>query len=158
MNGGMYSDMNWVAEKEELRAAIVSQDETKFSEALTNLFKKIDDDLVARSQNMTAEHVDRYILQERGQDQLTKEERNYYNQVIEKRGFENLDVVMPSTTFDRVFEDLEKNHPLLSKIDFQNGTGLIKWIVRDGEVTGAVWGPLTGKIKEELSNGFHEIV
>lgn len=157
MNGGMFSDMNWLSEKEELRAAIVSQDETKFSEALTNLFKKIDDDLVARSQNMTAEQVDRYILQERGQDQLTKEERNYYNQVIEKRGFENLDVVMPTTTFDRVFEDLEKNHPLLSKIDFQNATGLIKWIVRDGEVTGAVWGPLTGKIKEELSNGFHEV-
>ena len=132
MNGGMFSDMNWLSEKEELRAAIVSQDETKFSEALTNLFKKIDDDLVARSQNMTAEQVDRYILQERGQDQLTKEERNYYNQVIEKRGFENLDVVMPTTTFDRVFEDLEKNHPLLSKIDFQNATGLIKWIVRDG--------------------------
>ncbi len=37
MNGGMFSDMNWLAEKEELRAAIVSQDETKFSEALTNL-------------------------------------------------------------------------------------------------------------------------
>lgn len=157
MNGGMYSDMNWLTEKEELRAAIASQDEAKFSEALTNLFKKIDEDLVARSQNMTAEQVDRYILQGRGQDQLTKEERNYYNQVIEKRGFENLDVVMPTTTFDRVFEDLEKNHPLLSKIDFQNATGLIKWIVRDGEVTGAVWGPLTGKIKEELSNGFHEV-
>ena len=83
MNGGMYSDMNWLTEKEELRAAIASKDEAKFSEALTNLFKKIDDDLVARSQNMTAEQVDRYILQERGQDQLTKEERNYYNQVIE---------------------------------------------------------------------------
>lgn len=157
MNGGMHSDMNWLTEKEELRAAIASQDEAKFSEALTNLFKKIDEDLVARSQNMTAEQVDRYILQERGQDQLTKEERNYYNQVIEKRGFENLDVVLPTTTFDRVFEDLEKNHPLLSKIDFQNATGLIKWIVRDGEVTAAVWGPLTGKIKEELSNGFHEV-
>ncbi len=157
MNAGMYADMNWMNEKEQLRAAIVANDETQFSEALTNLFKKIDDDLVARSQSMTAEQVDRYILQERGQDQLTKEERNYYNQVIEKRGFENLDVVMPTTTFDRVFEDLEKNHPLLSKIDFQNATGLIKWIVRDGEVTGAVWGPLTGKIKEELSNGFHDI-
>lgn len=157
MNGGMYSDMNWLAEKEELRAAIVSQDETKFSEALTNLFKKIDEDLVARSQKMNSEQVDRYILQERGQDQLTKEERNYYNQVIEKRGFENLDVTLPTTTFDRVFEDLEKNHPLLSKIDFQNATGLVKWIVRDGEVTGAVWGPLTGKIKDELSNGFHEV-
>lgn len=157
MNGGMYSDMNWLSEKEELRAAIVSQDETKFSEALTNLFKKIDEDLVARSQKMNSEQVDRYILQERGQDQLTKEERNYYNQVIEKRGFENLDVTLPTTTFDRVFEDLEKNHPLLSKIDFQNATGLVKWIVRDGEVTGAVWGPLTGKIKDELSNGFHEV-
>lgn len=119
MNGGMYSDMNWLTEKEELRAAIVSQDETKFSEALTNLFKKIDEDLVARSQKMNSEQVDRYILQERGQDQLTKEERNYYNQVIEKRGFENLDVTLPTTTFDRVFEDLEKIILYFRKLTFK---------------------------------------
>lgn len=61
---------------------------------------------------------------------------------------------MPKTIFDRVFEDLQLNHPLLAEIDFINTTGTIEWIMRTAEATGAVWGPLTGKINEELANGF----
>ena len=107
----------------------------------------------ARSE-MRKELSDRATLEARGQAQLTSEERSYYEAVVEKRGFEDLGVVMPKTIFDRVFEDLQLNHPLLSEIDFINTTGSIEWIVRTAEATGAVWGPLTGKITEELSNGF----
>ena len=97
---------------------------------------------------------DRSTLEASGQAQLTSEERKYYEKVIEKRSFDGVEDVMPKTIFERVFEDLQREHPLLSKIDFHNTTGSMRWILRTEECVGAFWGKLTDAITKELDNGF----
>ncbi|YBH75112.1 mAjor capsid protein a (plasmid) [Clostridioides difficile] len=89
--------------------------------------------------------------------QLTSEERAYYSQVIEKRGFTDLEITMPRTIFDRVFDDLEQNHPLLSAITFENTTGVTEWVIRKTGTEAAWWGQLTDPIKKELEGGFAKI-
>lgn len=141
--------------QEQVRAALESKDEKEIAAAFGVMARSIEKTILkeARSE-MQKELSDRATLEARGQAQLTSEERSYYANVIEKRGFEGVDVTMPKTIFDRVFEELQLNHPLLSEIDFINTTGSIEWIMRTAEATGAVWGPLTSAITEELSNGF----
>lgn len=148
-------DLKQTEVQEQLRSALEGQDEKEIAAAFGAMARSIEQDILreARSE-MQKELSDRATLEARGQAQLTSEERSYYEAVVEKRGFEGIDVVMPKTIFDRVFEDLQLNHPLLSEIDFINTTGSIEWIMRTSEAAGAVWGPLTGKITEELSNGF----
>ena len=148
-------DLKQTEVQEQLRSALEGQDEKEIAAAFGEMARSIEKEILreARSE-MQKELSDRATLEARGQAQLTSEERSYYDAVVEKRGFEDLDVVMPKTIFDRVFEDLQLNHPLLSEIDFINTTGSIEWIMRTAEATSAVWGPLTGKITEELSNGF----
>ncbi|EUJ56632.1 major capsid protein [Listeria fleischmannii FSL S10-1203] len=63
---------------------------------------------------------------------------------------------MPATVFERVFEDLEKQHPLLSEIDFVNTTATTEWIISVGDVQTAWWGKLCAEIKEVLDNGFEK--
>ncbi|MDB8552162.1 phage major capsid protein [Turicibacter sanguinis] len=143
----------------ELRSNIAEilkgSDEEAIAEAFVSLARSVEKNVIkeARSE-MQREMSDRATLEARGQAQLTSEERAYYEAVVEKRGFDGIDVVMPKTIFDRVFEDLELNHPLLSKIDFVNTTGSIEWIMRTDDCIGAFWGALTDKITKELSNGF----
>lgn len=143
----------------ELRSNIAEilkgNDEEAIAGAFVSLARNIEANVIkeARSE-MQREMSDRATLEARGQAQLTSEERSYYNEVVEKRGFSDVSVVMPKTIFDRVFEDLELNHPLLSKIDFINTTGSLEWVMRTDECVGAWWGKLTEGIKKELSNGF----
>ena len=64
---------------------------------------------------------------------------------------------LPKTVFERVFDDLSKEHPLLSKIEFQNATGVTEWIIRVNDVEAAWWGPLCEEIKKKLDTGFKNI-
>lgn len=148
-------------QNEELRQkmldAIQADDENAIAEAMCRMAEGIQSEILQEARSIAqTESTDRMIMSQRGQAQLTSEERSYYKAVIENRGFTGLDVTIPPTVFNRVFEDLEQNHPILSKIDFIN-TGLVtKWIVRTSEVVGATWGKVSGKIVGELEASFGE--
>ena len=148
-------------QNEELRQkmldAIQADDENAIAEAMCRMAEGIQAEILQEARSIAqTELTDRMIMSQRGQAQLTSEERSYYKSVIENRGFTGLDVTIPPTVFNRVFEDLEQNHPILSKIDFIN-TGLVtKWIVRTSEVVGATWGKVSGKIAGELEASFGE--
>lgn len=148
-------------QNEELRQkmldAIQAEDENAIAEAMCRMAEGIQTEILQEARSIAqTESTDRMIMSQRGQAQLTSEERSYYKSVIENRGFTGLDVTIPPTVFNRVFEDLEQNHPILSKIDFIN-TGLVtKWIVRTSEVVGATWGKVSGKIVGELEASFGE--
>lgn len=110
------------------------------------------------------ETMDSRVLAARGVRQLTSEERNYCNKVIQamksndpKQALANLDVVLPKTTIDSVFEDLRTNHPLLSKIDFIPSAGIVELIVSKSGRQEAVWGDLTDKIVGEVTAGFQKV-
>ena len=100
---------------------------------------------------------DAMILTSRGAKQLTSEEVKYFEKLSEamkaekvKEALTDLDVVMPTTTINRVFEDLVEAHPLLSKIQVMNVTGITEVIKRTGDVEEAWWGKLCDEIKKEL--------
>lgn len=104
---------------------------------------------------------DTMILTNRGVEQLTSEEVAYFQKVSEamkeknvRQALTELDVVMPTTTINRVFEELEESHPLLKKIRITNVTGVTETIKRNGDVESAWWGTLCEEIKKELEAGF----
>lgn len=104
---------------------------------------------------------DTMILTNRGVEQLTSEEVTYFQKVSEamkeknvRQALTDLDVVMPITTINRVFDELEESHPLLSKIRITNVTGVTETIKRNGDIESAWWGPLCDEIKKELEAGF----
>lgn len=104
---------------------------------------------------------DTMILTNRGAKQLTSEEVKYFEKLANamqesdvKQALTNLDVDMPKTTINRIFEDLEEKHPLLKKIHITNVTGITEVIRRNSDVETAWWGDLCDEIEKELSNGF----
>lgn len=143
--------------------AMHNQDETAYREAIEELAQDIESSLLNQYEETLASH-DSQILASRGVRQLTSKETKYFEKVIEamrsndpKQSLSNLDVVMPETVLDSVFEDLRTSHPLLSKINFENTAGMIKFLVNTNGFQKAVWGKLTAEITEELASGFKEI-
>lgn len=146
----------------ELRSQIISamesNDNNAMAEAMVSMANGIQENILKEANQMMSRSMTDYqTLNARGQAQLTSEERAYYKAVQEKRGFTNLEVTFPTTIFERVFEDLEQSHPLLSKITFENTTAVSKWILRREGSHIAKWGKLTSAITKELENEFDEI-
>ena len=122
----------------ELRAkvneALEGDNNDAIAEAMVLMANNIQQDIIkeARSQ-MARENNDNNVMAQRGQSVLTTEERAFYKKVVENRGFTNLDATQPKTIFNRVFEDLVANHPILSKVDFINAEIVQEWVFRTNE-------------------------
>lgn len=157
--------------REELRAplqqAIAANDSAAFVAAFDQILNVIADDIRQEyEQELTGvrQEMDNRILTARGVHQLTSAEETYYQALIRamgdrdhKQAVNNLDVVMPETIIDSVFEDLRTNHPLLSKINFIPSGAAVSMIMNTNGYQEAVWGPLCGEIVEELTAGFKEV-
>lgn len=160
-----------IRSREELRAAIQQavkdNDTAGFIEAFNEMQQRIEIDLREEySQRMDEmrQEFDANVLASRGVRQLTTEERNYYQKLGEamrarnpKQALENLDVVMPTTVIDSVFEDLRTNHPLLSLIDFIPTNGAIEMLMNTNGYQEAAWGELCDEIVKELTSGFKAV-
>ena len=147
--------------KTKMKEAVESGDDAKQVEALTELMQYVAQETTMEvTKTMRQTNNDNMIMTSRGAKLLTSEEIKYYNKIAEamkaNQSISDVDVVMPITTIDRIFEDLEAQHPLLSLINFQNVTGMIEVIVRTGDVAPAWWGKLTDEIKKELESGFEK--
>lgn len=146
-----------------MTAAMKDEDTATFEQAWGELCQGIQNDVLAQYQ----EHVnqaDAGILSARGVRQLTSEETKYYGAVIEAmrsanptQAMSTLDVVMPKTTIDAVFDDLTDKHPLLEAVNFQNTSGLIEILVNTGTKQLATWGVLDATITKELASGFKKV-
>lgn len=142
----------------QITEALKGDDENAITEALVRMATGIQDKILQEARSMiNSDMNDRAILERRGISQLTSEERKYYKKVIETRGFTDLSIVLPKTVFDRVFEDLQKEHPLLNEITFQNTSAVTEWVIRTTETEAAWWGKLTDAIKKELEHGFDKV-
>lgn len=95
---------------------------------------------------------DNQILQARGIPVLTAEETKFYNEVQKAGGFDK-DVTWPETIFERVFEDLQKDHPILRLVNFTPTVGLTKTI-RSRRKGVAVFGPLHKDVEGQLDAEF----
>lgn len=96
--------------------------------------------------------TDNRVLEARGIPTLTAEETKFYNEVSKAGGFDK-DLVLPETIFEKVFEDLEKDHPLLRLINFQSTVGKVK-VIRSRRKGVAVFGPLHKDLEGQLDAEF----
>ncbi len=115
-------------------------------------------------QDFEEAHGNQAILAQRGYRQLTPQETNYYNKLIEagksanpKQAMAGLIDIMPETIIEDVYKDLTDEHPLLSKINFVPVKYLTKWILNDHTVQTAVWGEINSAITEEITSAFRTI-
>lgn len=148
---------------QKMNQAIQANDAEAFQGAFVELCDKIQEKVLEQARGIVLE-VDQKVLAERGVRQLTSEEKTYYQKVIEamkspnpKQAVENLEVVMPETVIDQVFNDLSTGHPLLSKIQFTSAKGLTKIMMNTNGYQKAAWGKLYAEITKELTSGFKEV-
>lgn len=143
--------------------ALKSDDETVFQKAFTEFAEHIQDSVMREARGLQAA-TDTTILASRGNQILTGTEMHYYENLGKalrspdpKMALQNMDVVMPETVFDRVFEDLTVAHPLLQAIHFTNTTAVSEWIFNAHETQLAVWGDLCSDIVKEITSGFRKL-
>lgn len=120
-------------------------------------FQTMMNSVMKEAKQAEAEQWDEQVLASRGVRILTAEEKKFYNAAIEAQSFNEVIQLMPPTVFERVFEDLEKEHPLLSLVNFQQTGATTKWVVRKPGNSAAFWGDVTSAIQEMVDEGFQTI-
>ncbi|MCE5001742.1 MULTISPECIES: phage major capsid protein [Staphylococcus] len=125
------------------------------SKAFSNMFDALSNDLQEEIEAKVNDRVvDNGILAKRSQDPLTSEERKFFNEINYDVGYTD-EKILPETVIERVFEDLTTEHPLLSKINFQNA-GIKTRVIKSEPSGQAVWGNIFGEIKGQLDAAFSE--
>ena len=144
-----------------LQNAMAGEDENLIQEAWIGFQQSIIDVV---KQDYEEAHGNQAILAQRGYRQLTQQEINYYNKLIEagksdnpKQAMTGVMNIMPETIIEDVYKDLVQEHPLLSKINFVSVKYLTKWILNDHTVQTAVWGEINSAITEEITSAFKVI-
>ena len=157
--------------REELRAkiqqAVKDGDTQAFTDAFNQMVEVIGEDVLQQANSRLDEMrqaSDTQVLAVRGVRQLTSKERDYYQKLSEamrakdpRQAVNNLDLVMPETVVDAVFDELQTSHPLLSHIQFMNTRGAIRMMMNTNGYQTAAWGQLCAEIIQELTSGFKEV-
>lgn len=129
--------------------ATAEQKTEALNDMLSALQKETESSVLSQAQSVTG---DNSILINRGNNVLTSEEREFFNVVIEEGGFKDVDT-LPTTTQERIFEDLVHEHPLLTHLNIRNLGAVTEFIYSDPEGM-AVWGELFGDIQGQLNATF----
>ncbi|WP_341636383.1 phage major capsid protein [Staphylococcus casei] len=121
-----------------------------YSEDLANAIRR----------DMQQEQGDNAVLNSRNVNRLTNEEKKFYNALVSEEHV-NTDTnwkdgeLLPETVIDRIFEDIETEHPLLKHINIQR-TGLKARVIRSVPEGQVVWGKVFGEIRGQLEATFYE--
>lgn len=120
-------------------------------------FQDMMNSVIKEAKQAKDEQWDERVLASRGIRILTTEEKKFYNAAIEVASFDEVSKLMPATIFERVFEDLEKEHPLLSRVNFQTVGATTNWVLRVPGATTAYWGDVCSNIQEMVDEGFRTV-
>ena len=150
-----------------LQQAIKDNDTEAFSASFDQMLECIQNDIQQKANeriDQMKRETDTTVLASRGVRQLTTKEKEFYQKVADamkakdpKQALNNLDVVLPETVIDAVFDELQTRHPLLSRIQFMNTRGAIRMMMNTNGYQEAAWGQLCDKIVQELTSGFKEV-
>lgn len=150
--------------RQQLQQNIADGDTTAFGETFGQISQCIRDEMLAEVQdrvNEAKQAMDTNVRVSRGEAMLTSEEREYYQKLATamadknpKQALSDLNLVMPETVIERVFEDLRTEHRLLSKINFIPTGAAIKMTYNANGYQEAAWGELCDEIIKELVSGF----
>ena len=120
-------------------------------DAMLNLVESVEQRFKAEYEELKNEKDDAVLIA-RGVRLLTAEETRFYNEVTKTGGLET-DVIWPETILERVFEDIQKERPILKLINFMPSTAKTK-IVRARRKGKAVFGPLHKDLEGQLDAEF----
>ena len=162
---------NDIRSREELRQALqqaaASNDTQAFFAVWDEMNQRIGLDLHEEYEQKFHDlclEADSRILTQRGAHQLTAEERAYYQKLgaamksaDPRQAVTGLDVALPKTVIDSVFEELQTAHPLLSRINFRATGGAVEIMVNTNGFEEAAWGDLCDDIVKELTAGIKKI-
>lgn len=148
---------NFEEKKQVYMNLMKSEDATseQLEAAFNDMFAALQNDVTEQIKEEARNEVhDAQILAARGQNVLTSTERKFFNEVIDKGGFDD-DTILPVTTQERVFDDLVSQHPLLEVIGLRDLGAVTRFIYSDPNKAYA-WGALFGEIKGQVSSAFRE--
>lgn len=145
--------------------ALKTNDPEQVAQAMADMAEGIQNEIMERAQSVAnIEQLDAQALSSRGLRQLTSSEKKYYEKLIEamksdnpKQALSSLEVTMPETIIEDVFEDLRREHPLLAAINFQNTTYVTEWILSKNGKQKAKWGAITAEVTKELEGEFEKM-
>lgn len=153
--------------RQDMSEALKNNDSEGYVKAFDQMMECVSEDVRAEFEervNGIENETNARVLAARGVRQLTKNEREYFQKVSAamkaedpKQALSGLDVVMPETVINSVFDDLTTNHPLLSKINFVPTKASIKMLVNTSAHQLAAWGKLCSEVVQELAAGFKEV-
>ncbi|GAA0491273.1 phage major capsid protein [Salinibacillus aidingensis] len=147
---------NFEEKKKAFADATTNGTEEEQSQALNEMLESLAQDVQSDILNqVNTQMADNVALQSRGQNVLTSEETKFFNAVIEEGGFKETDT-LPKTTQERIFEEIVKDHPLLSEIGIQNLGAVTEFIYSNDPSGQAVWGDLFEGIKGQLNSTFRK--
>ncbi len=153
--------------RQALQQAAASNDTQAFQSVLDEMVQRIGLDI--REENdqrfqTLQQELDSRVLAQRGVHQLTAEERSYYQKLGQamrasdpRQAVTGLDVALPTTVIDSVFDELQTAHPLLSRINFRATGGAVEIMVNTNGFEAAAWGDLCDEIVKELTAGLKKI-
>lgn len=125
------------------------------------VMKNYMDSIIAETQRRFEFERDEKIIAQRGARLLTSEESKFYDDFSKvasaKNGVSHLELTLPTSIIEKVFDDLEKEHPLLQCIDFRNVTGLTEILTRTTDSPISWWGKIDSATKESLTIGFEKV-
>ena len=144
--------------------ALKAEDPEQVAQAMADMAEGIQNEVLEKANGMAAvEQLDAQALAARGLRQLTSDEKKYYEKVIAamrtdtpKQALANIDITMPETIIESVFEDLQREHPLLAAINFTNTTYMTEFILNKNGKQKAIWGAITAEITKELEGDFEK--
>ena len=149
--------------QKKIKDAVETGDPEKFANAMMSFSKNIEN-RVLEQYELDKSGSDTQILNTRGERQLTSKENKFYNKLADAMrssnptaALEDPELTIPETVFETVFDDLKTKHPLLSKINLKNTTGVTKWLMSKDGYQVATWGKLNSEIIKEIEGGFEEI-
>nr|WP_297936266.1 phage major capsid protein [uncultured Lachnoclostridium sp.] len=151
------------AMNKELSECIKNGDTETF---VNKLNEKLEENVLYATQNEVNKLYEAYkdetddrILASNGIRPLASEEKTFYDSLIQntKNELTNFEVTLPKVTENKIFEDIERDHPLLSAIDFVNSKGLTEWILNKDLNYAYKWGDLNDTVTQEASAAFTKV-
>ncbi|EGQ1682271.1 phage major capsid protein [Staphylococcus pseudintermedius] len=134
--------------------------ENKYGEYMAAFSANLHDNVLKQArEEVYNTSTDKQVRMNRGENILTSEESRFFtNLVADDADIDTYkeEVILPESTVLRVFEDMQKQRPLLSKISFQIAGIKTRLIVGDPKGA-AVWGEVFGKIQGQIEANFKEL-
>jgi HK97 family phage major capsid protein len=145
--------------RQKLMSALKDDNEQEQQDAFLGIMDAIAEETKAEAQASIARanegYQDEQILMNRGTHKpLTTQEKKYFNAVVEKGGFEDVEEVFPTTIVEDVLSNIEKEHPILSKVDLIPTKALMKYIYAKPNAQTAFWGDIRADIRQIILDGF----